>query len=262
VENPLFLFLGGSADVVAAAGAAAAAPPDISAARAGASEARIASLIVCLAAGTPAPAPGTVSSAASTALGEGGEGCHLSGGARPPSLSSSSSAPHDEYSSVPGEESPCCSRSRNSSLLRSRHSRRRRLRSLLRAARSCSHRCAARACARYRGVGGSDRAAFTALICKGAGKISRHANAPRIGRRRGSGGPLTNGPTGSMVNAQSVASLFRPGRRSMARRARVAAYSRGKRPGSNCDYANATGSASSCISKMRSDLSIKGTTRR
>jgi hypothetical protein len=164
MENPRFLFLGGLADVVAATGVAAAAPPAISAARG-------ASLVGCLAAGASVPAPSVISSAASAALGEGGEGSHLSGGARPPSLSSSSSSPDDEYSSVPGEESPCCSRNRNSSLLRSRCSRRRMLRSLLRAARSCSRRCAARACARDRGVGASDRVAFTALICKEQAKL-------------------------------------------------------------------------------------------
>jgi hypothetical protein len=75
--------------------------------------------------------------------GRGGEGSHLSGGARPPSLSSSSSS-DDEYSEVAREESPSCSRSRNSSLLCSRCSRRRILFSFLRAARSCSRRCAAR----------------------------------------------------------------------------------------------------------------------
>jgi hypothetical protein len=149
---------------------AAAAPPTISVARASASAARVASLIGCLAAGAPAPAPGAVSSAASAALGEGGEGSHLSGGARPPSLSSASS-PDDEYSSIPGEESPCCSRSRNSSLLRSQRSRHWMLRSLLRAACSCSRRCAAHACARDQGVGGSDRAVFTALICKEHAKL-------------------------------------------------------------------------------------------
>jgi transposase InsO family protein len=53
--------------------------------------------------------------------------------------------PDDDYSSILGEESPCCSRSRNSSLLCSRCSRRRMLHSFLRAARSCSRRCAARA---------------------------------------------------------------------------------------------------------------------
>jgi hypothetical protein len=44
----------------------------------------------------------------------------------------------------------------------------------------------------------------------------------------------------------------------MARRARVAAYDRGKGSRSS-DSTNATGSASSLISKMRSRLSIKGT---
>jgi hypothetical protein len=137
VENPRFLFLGGSADVVAAA-----APPVVSTVDAGASAAHVASLVGCLAADAPAPAPGVVPSTASAALGEGGEGYHLSGGAQPPSLYSSSS--DDEYSEVPGEESPCCSRNRNSSLLCSRRSRRRILLSFLCAAHSCSRRCAAR----------------------------------------------------------------------------------------------------------------------
>jgi hypothetical protein len=70
VENPCFLFLGGSADVVAATGVAATAPPAVSAARVGASAARGASLVGCLVAGAPAPTPGAVSSAASAALGE------------------------------------------------------------------------------------------------------------------------------------------------------------------------------------------------
>jgi hypothetical protein len=48
----------------------------------------------------------------------------------------------------------------------------------------------------------------------------------------------------------------------MARHARVAAYDRGKGSRSSRDSANATRSASSCISKMRSRLSIKGTIRR
>jgi hypothetical protein len=76
--------------------------------------------------------------------GRGGEGSHLSGGARLPSLSSSSSS-DDEYSEVAVLESPCCSRSRNSSLLRSQRSHCRILFSFLRPARSCSRRCAARA---------------------------------------------------------------------------------------------------------------------
>jgi hypothetical protein len=47
----------------------------------------------------------------------------------------------------------------------------------------------------------------------------------------------------------------------MARRARVAAYDRGKGSCSNRDSTNATGSASLLISKMQSRLSIKGTIR-
>jgi hypothetical protein len=82
VEKPRFLFLGGSAGVVVVADVATAAPPVTSAARAGASTARVASLVGCLAADAPASAPGTVSSAASVALGEGGAGSHLSGRAR------------------------------------------------------------------------------------------------------------------------------------------------------------------------------------
>jgi hypothetical protein len=75
------------------------------------------------------------------------------------------------------------------------------LRSLLRIARSCSRRCAAHACGRARGVGGSDRAAFTALICKGTSEILGHADALRTSRTRRGGSPLTNGPTGSMAKA-------------------------------------------------------------
>jgi hypothetical protein len=57
------------------------------------------------------------------------------------------------------------------------------------------------------------------------------------------------------------ASSQRPDLRSMARRARVAAYDRGKGSRSSRDLASTMGSASSLISKMRSRLSIKGTTR-
>jgi hypothetical protein len=81
------------------------------------------------------------------------------------SSSSSSFSSDDEYSSVRGKESPYCSRSWNSSLLRSRRSRRRVSRSLLQSTRSRSRRCAARASARARGMGGSDFAAFTCIAC-------------------------------------------------------------------------------------------------
>jgi hypothetical protein len=64
-----------------------------------------------------------------------------------------------------------------------------------------------------------------------------------------------------MVNTQRDASSLRAALRSMAFHARVAAYSRARRSGINRDCASATGSAFSCISKMRSGLSIRGTMR-
>jgi hypothetical protein len=116
---------------------------DTSAAHAGASVACAIPSTECPVAGASTPAPGACSSTASAALGERGAGSQVSGGAPPPSLSSSSSD-DDEYSEAAGGESSCCSRSRYSSSRCSRHSRRRILRSL-HAARSYSHRCAARA---------------------------------------------------------------------------------------------------------------------
>jgi hypothetical protein len=145
VEKPRFLFLEGSTGAEAAVDVATVALPNASAARAGTSTARVASSVDRPAAGASAPAPGACSSAASAALGEGGACSHLSGGARPPSLSSSSSSPDDKYSEVAGEESLYCSHSQNSSSLCSRRSRRRILRSFLRATRSYCCRCAARA---------------------------------------------------------------------------------------------------------------------
>jgi hypothetical protein len=118
--------------------------------------------------------------------GRGGESSHLSGRIRPPSLSSSSSSDH-EYSEVVGEESPCCSRSRNSSLLCSRRSRRWNLFSFLRAARSCSRRCATRARARARGVGGSDPVASTAITCEGRMKLCVTTTPHESIDRRGAG---------------------------------------------------------------------------
>jgi hypothetical protein len=164
VEKPRFLFLEGSAGAEATADAATAAPPDASVARASTSAARAASFVDRPAAGAPAPAPGTCSSAASTALGEGGAGSHLSGGACPPSLSSSFSS-DDEYSDVAGGESPCCLRSRNSSSLYSRRSRRRIPLSFFCATRTCSRHCAVRVRTWAQGVGGSDCTAFMATLC-------------------------------------------------------------------------------------------------
>jgi hypothetical protein len=148
---------------VAAADVATTAPPVTSTARAGASAARIASLMGCLAAGAPAPTPGIVSSAASVALGEGGAGSHLSGRARPhrspPPCSTTSTpkslgkrvpaaraagTPHSSVSGAPvaGSYSPSC------------------------APPAPVPASAPRARARARGVGGSDHAAFTVTSCR------------------------------------------------------------------------------------------------
>jgi hypothetical protein len=109
------------------------------------------------------------------------------------------------------------------------------------------------------------------------GRTSRRSRAPSAGVRRNlkarwqpkkpaeqegkSRNPPTNWPTGSISSTHRDASSQRPDLRSMARRARVAAYDRGKGSRSSRDSANAMGSASSLISKMRSRLSIRGTIR-
>jgi hypothetical protein len=117
-----------------------------------------------LAADASTPTAGTNSTAASSAHVDGGGGFHLSGVARPPSLSSSSSS-NDEFAGASGRESPCCSRSRYSSSYCSRRSRHLRFFSFVRAARSCSRHHAVRAAARARGVGGSDRTVCTVTLC-------------------------------------------------------------------------------------------------
>jgi hypothetical protein len=120
---------------------------------AGTSAARAASLMDCMAAGAPAPAPGAGSSSTSAALGEGSAGSHLSGRARPPSLSSSFSSSDDEYSKVAGEESLLLAQPK--------------LLTLLFPALPSPDPLLLLARARARGVGGSDRAAFTVTICRG-----------------------------------------------------------------------------------------------
>jgi hypothetical protein len=109
------------------------------------------------------------------------------------------------------------------------------------------------------------------------GRTSRRSRSPSAGGRRSlktrrqlekpaklemkSRTPLTSWPVGSISSAHRAASSQRPDLRSMVRRARVAANARGKGSRSSRDLANATGSATSLISKMRSSLSIKRTTR-
>jgi hypothetical protein len=176
---------------VATAGVATATPPVFPAARAGASAACVASLVGCLAAGASAPAPGAVSSATFAALGEGGEGSHLSGRVRPPSLSSSS--PDDGSSDVAEVEDPCCSRSRNSLSRCSRCSCRRILFSFLRRPlllpplrRACARGGSGRGRVRPRGVHGHH--------LQRASETPGHDDAPRINREKRGGNPLTKGP--------------------------------------------------------------------
>jgi hypothetical protein len=164
VEKPRFLFLEGSGGTAGLPVVAAVAPAGVPAVLTGASAMRAASSTDRPAADILAPAAGTCSTAASAARGDGGERFHLSGAACPPSLSSSSSS-SDEFSGVAGGESPCCSRSRYSSLSRSQRSRRRIPFSFLRAARSCSRCYAARVAALARGIGGSKRTASTVTLC-------------------------------------------------------------------------------------------------
>jgi hypothetical protein len=162
VEKQRFLFLEGSADAAAAPVAAAAALPDASVARAGASAAR------CSSHGLPCGGcfrahHGRLPLCRLCGSWRRGWGHPPLGGARHPPLSSSSSS--DEFSGVAGGESSYCSCSRYSSLCCSRRSRRRIFPSFLRVARSCFRRCAARAAARARGVGGSDHAASNITLC-------------------------------------------------------------------------------------------------
>jgi hypothetical protein len=162
--------------------------------RAGTSTACTASSVDRPAAGAPAPAPGTCSSAT---LGEGGAGSHLSGGACPPSLSSSS-APDDQYSEVVGGESPCCSHSRNSSSFCSQRSRRRILFSFFRAARSCSRSCAARAPGLGVWAGRTTQRSRPPSAREDETSESQRHMAKGIKEKGKS--PLTSGPSGSMTN--------------------------------------------------------------
>jgi hypothetical protein len=73
---------------------------------------------------------------------------------------------------------------------------------------------------------------------------------------------LTCGASGSITNDQRLSSLCLTALRLMARLARVAAYSRGKRSCTNRECASDTGSAVSSISKIWSSLSMRGMTRR
>jgi hypothetical protein len=123
-EKAHFLFLEVPADDGGAASTVAASPPAASPARAdpapcvgasavrtsgahtGAPAARAAPVVDCMEAGASTPAPGDAAPATGAGSGDGGIGSHLSVRVCPLTSSSSSSSSDDEYSSVPGEESP------------------------------------------------------------------------------------------------------------------------------------------------------------
>jgi hypothetical protein len=110
-------------------------------------------------------------------------------------------------------------------------------------------------------VGGSDHAAFTVTLCWEERNV--RVVAARGGRIKEKGkSPLTGGALGSIMNDQRSSLLYLTALRLMARLARVAAYSRGRRSCTNRERASATGLAVSSISKMRGSLSMRGMIRR
>jgi hypothetical protein len=111
-------------------------------------------------------------------------------------------------------------------------------------------------------MGGSFRAAFTAITCRGRVKLQIMTMLHESIDRRRAGTLLTSGPSGSMANDQSATSSVLMTLWLTARLALVAAYSRGRRSSSSRDCATATGSVVSSISKMWSRLSMRGTIRR
>jgi hypothetical protein len=150
LEKPRFLFLEGSADAVVAADVATAALPDTSVDR----------LVV----GAPAPAPGACSSAASAALGDGDAGSHLSGGPAPHHSLPLLPFPMTSTPRSPGERVPtaCAAGTPHPSVPGAPAAG-----SFAPSYASLAHAptAALRACARARGVGGSDRTAFTTTLC-------------------------------------------------------------------------------------------------
>jgi hypothetical protein len=168
VEKPCFLFLEGSvgakAMAVAATVAATVVPPDAPAARAGTSAARSASSVDRPAVGASAPDPGTCSSAASVALGEGAQAPTSQGGGAAPHhfpshlLHLTTSIPASLGERVPAARAARTLRPSTPSVLVAGSP-----------VPSCAPpapvpAAAPRARARALGVGGSDRAVFTATL--------------------------------------------------------------------------------------------------
>jgi hypothetical protein len=96
-------------------------------------------------------------------------------------------------------------------------------------------------------MGESDRAAFTVTLCWEEQNV--RVAAIRGGRKKEKGKrPLTSEALGSITNDQRSSSLCLTALRLMARLARVATYSRGKRSCTSRERTNDTGLAVSPIS--------------
>jgi hypothetical protein len=181
VEKPRFLFLGSSTGIVAAADVFTAASPDTSTARSSTSAARAASLLDYLVMGAPAPAPGAVSSAASTALGEGAQ-APTSRGELVPRLSPPLPRPTTSTPKSPGRESLLLVQTELRILF-----------FFLRVAHSCSRRCAVHARSGSRRGRIGPRSVHHHL--QGTSERSDLAGAPRV-NGRGVGGQKFHSPTG------------------------------------------------------------------
>jgi hypothetical protein len=134
-------------------------------------------------------------------------------------------------------------------------------RSFLRAARSCSRRCAVRARTRARGVGGSDRVAFTATLCW-EGQNVRVAVAPS-GRIKERGEEPTQQRAVGKHNERPevIVAILDSLKVDGAPRPRGHVL-RGRRSCTNRERTSATGLAVSSILKMRSPLSMRVMIRR
>jgi hypothetical protein len=231
-EKPHFLFLEGSAGATGAAGVATTVPPDASAARVGTSAACAGTFAARASSVVDRLAAGACSLAVSAPSDDGGVGSHLSGEPVPRRLLPP--PPMTNHLMSPGERAHAARAAGTPRLAAPGAHTADPLLSLMRhplLLPPLRHVCARLGT----GCGRVGPCGVHGHYLRGTGKASKYADTPRTNKARGSGSPLTNGPTGSMVNAQRASSSFRAALRSMARLARVVVYSRGKRSGSNCD---------------------------
>jgi hypothetical protein len=255
VEKPCFLFLESSAGAVAAPVVTTAALPDDPAALPGTSAVRAVAPADRSAAGISAPATGARSLATSVTLGDEGGRLHLSGELPPLLSSSSSSSDDDEFSGVARGKSPWCSCSRYSSSRCSPRSRHRILLSFLCAARSCPV-----ATRRGRQLGLGVWVGQTARHPRlpSANDIRQvHASTSRGAERKGK--PTYRWGIGKHDERPKVVAVRRHGPKINRAPRPCRCVLLGKHSCISREHANAVGSASSVISKMRSSLSMRGT---